>query len=67
MSQRGKRTVYPQTLQSYLQQMSSTRSKAEANLTNLTDDSERIGKKKPRSKISNMRDTGAPQETGENN
>ena len=47
--------------------MSSTRSKGEANLTNLTDDPERIGKKKPRSKISNMHDTGAPQETGENN
>ena len=36
-------------------------------LTNFTVDPERIGKKKPRSKISNTRDIRAPQETGENN
>ena len=47
--------------------MSSTRSKGEANLTNFRDNPERIGEKKPRSKISNTGDTGAPQETRENN
>ena len=51
-------TVYPQTPQSYLQQMSSTRSKGEANLTNFTDDPEKIGRNKNRRKSKNMADAG---------
>ena len=51
-------TVYPQTPQSYLQCMSSTRSKGEANLTNFTDDPEKIGKNKSRRKSKNMADAG---------
>ena len=50
--------VYPQTPQSYLRQMSSTRSKGEANLTNFTDDPEKIGKNKSRRKIKSMADAG---------
>ena len=51
-------TVYPQTPQSYLQQMSSTRSKGGTNLTNYTDDPEKIGKNKNRRKSRNMADAG---------
>ena len=51
-------TVYPQTPQSYLQQMLSTRSKGGTNLTNFTDDSEKIGKNKNRKKSRNMADAG---------
>ena len=51
--------------------MSSTRSKGEANLTNFTDNPEKIGKNKPRRKSRNMADTGTGvpqhQEPGENN
>ena len=38
--------------------MSSTRSKGEANLTNFTDDPEKIGKNKSRRKSKRMADTG---------
>ena len=51
-------TVYPQTPQSYLQQMSSTRSKGRANLTNFTDDPEKIGRNSNRRKSRNMADAG---------
>ena len=50
-------TVYPQTLQSYLRRMSSTRSKGEANLTNFTGNPEKIGKNKSRRKSKSMVDT----------
>ena len=50
--------VYPQTPQSYLQQMSSTRSKEGANLTNFTDDPEKIGRNSNRRKGRNMADAG---------
>ena len=51
-------TVYQQTPQSYLQQMSSTRSKGRENLTNFTDDPEKIGRNRNRRKSKNMADTG---------
>ena len=51
-------TVYPQTPQSHLRRMSSTRSKGEANLTNFTDDPEKIGKNKSRRKSKSMADAG---------
>ena len=38
--------------------MSSTRSKGEANLTNFTDDQEKIGRNKNRRKSKNMADAG---------
>ena len=51
--------------------MLSTRSKGEANLTNLMDNPEKIGKNKPRRKSKNMANTGTGvpqhQEPGENN
>ena len=50
--------VYPQTPQSYLLQMSSTRSKGGVNLTNFTDDPEKIGRNSNRRKSRNMADTG---------
>ena len=51
-------TVYPQTPQSYLQRMSSTRSKGGTNLTNFTDDPEKIGRNKNRRKSRSMADAG---------
>ena len=51
-------TAYPQTPQSYLQQMSSTRSKGGVNLTNFTDDPEKIGRNSNRKKSRNMADAG---------
>ena len=51
-------TVYPQTPQSYLQPMSSTRSKGGTNLTNFTDDPEKNGRNKNRRNSRNIADTG---------
>ena len=51
-------TVYPWTPQSYLQRMLSTRSKGGANLTNFTDNPEKIGRNKNRRKSRNMADAG---------
>ena len=51
-------TVYPQTPQSYLQRMSRTRSKGGANLTNFTDDPEKIGRNSNKRKSRNMADAG---------
>ena len=51
-------TVYPQTPQSYLQRMSSTRSKGGVNLTNFMDDPEKIGRNSNRRKSRNMADAG---------
>ena len=51
-------TVYPQTPQSYLQQMLSTRSKGGANLTNLMDNPEKIGRNSNKRKSRNMVDAG---------
>ena len=50
--------VYPQTPESDHQWMSSTRSKGGANLTNFTDDPERIGRNGNRRKNRNMADAG---------
>ena len=50
--------VYPQTPQSYLQRMSSTRSKGGANLTNFTDDPEKIGRNSNGRKSRNMANAG---------
>ena len=50
--------VYPQTTQSDHQQMSSTRSKGGVNLTNFTDDLEKIGRNSNRKKGRNMADAG---------
>ena len=51
-------TVYPQTPQSYLQQMLRTQSKGGTNLTNFTDDPEKIGRNKNRRNSRNMADAG---------
>ena len=51
-------SVYPQTPQSYLQQMLSTRSKGGANLTNFTDNAEKIGRNSNRRRSRNMADAG---------
>ena len=50
--------VYPQTAESDHQQMSSTRSKGGANLTNFTDDPEKIGRNGNRRKNRNRADAG---------
>ena len=51
-------TVYPQTPQSYPQRMSSTRSKGGVNLTNFTDDPEKIGRNSNRRRSRNNADAG---------